>query len=417
MPTQYSLLLDTTLSAYAGGQQQNDDVYHHVAKNLKVDVNAHVAEIGEARTKRNTFTRQVRWAQQTLKMSGLIEKVDYGQWRLTTEGKQTLTRINVDKHLIAASTDLGVLIWGNSLNVFKNVIEDEIHLCVTSPPYLGMVRSYGNHHCEDQYIDFIISVIEPIRARMVKGANIVLNLTNDSVLKQAFGERSLYLEKLTLKLQSELDLSLMDRLSWYAPDKAPKSYQVTKARTHLTSKYEPCLWLCYAPEHCLADNRRVLTPYTPDMLKLIAKGGEVRSDLPKDYTSNARNGSFSRDNGGSIPGNILRFPTRCELNRAVQRHARALDLPVHGALFPTALASFLIHWLCPEYGTVVDPFGGYSTTGYAAEMAERHWITCELHWEYIKPALLRFEQRKGYAVNPLFNDLNSSLIRRQFASA
>lgn len=416
MHLQHELLLDTTLDAYDHGLHSNADVYRHVASKMGINMEDCIEEIGRDKTKRNTFTRRVRWAMQTLKMNGLVEKIGYGQWRMTKEGKQTLTRIHTEKYMIAASTDLGVVIWGNSLNVFDKVITEDVHLGIMSPPYLGIVRSYGQYHSEDQYNDFLLKIIEPIRKRMVPGANLVLNVTNDSVVKAAFGERSLYLEKLILRLSSELDLSLMDRLPWHAPDKAPKSHQVTKARTHLVSKYEPCLWFCYQPEHCLADNRRVLVPYTDSMKKLIAKGGESRAYAHADYDANARAGSFSRDNGGSIPGNILRFPTHCNMNRLVQRHARALGLPVHGALFPFALASFLINWLCPEGGTVVDPCGGYSTSGLAAELNNRHWITCELHWEYIKPALLRFVQRPGYMVNPLFEQLGDPLIRQRFAA-
>lgn len=418
MHLQHELLLESVLDAYNNGAQSNGDVYDTVAKRMGINVKskANVKEVGHTKERHNIFTRRVRWAQQTLKQVGMIEKISYGNWKMTREGKQELTRIHVEKHMVAASTELGVVIWGNSINVFDRVITEDIHLCLTSPPYLGIVRSYGSYHSEDEYIDFLLKILTPIRKRMVRGANLALNVSNDTVLRLRFGERSTYLEKLTLRLSEELGLSLMDRMLWHAPDKMPKGHHVTHSRTHLTSKYEPILWFCTDPLACLADNRRVLQPYTEHMEYLISKGGEKRAYNDKDYDSNARTGSFSKDNGGSIPGNILTFPTYCEMNRAIQAHARKLGLPPHGALYPHALASFLVRWLCPEYGMVVDPFGGYSNSGYAAEINNRHWATCELHWEYIKPSLLRFEQREGYFLNPLFNSLSDRSVRYSVAA-
>jgi DNA modification methylase len=416
MIKQQSFMLDCVLDSYASGEKSNKSLYQDVASSLNIDAKNHVKPIGKSGTRRNTFHQRIRWAQQSLKHTGLIENIGHGHWQLTQEGKQQLTRVHADKYMVAATTDLGVAIWGNSLHVFDQIIEEDIHLCITSPPYLNIARSYGTHWDEQGYLDFIISVLTPIRRRMVPGANLALNISNDSILKKTFGARSLYLEALILRLSGELDLHLMDRLIWNANDKAPKSTQVTKKRTHLTSKYEPILWFCNAPEHCLADNRRVLNPYTPQMKKLIAQGGDVRKIYETDYAANSRTGGFSRDNGGSIAGNVLSFPTHCQFNRAIKKHARALDLPTHGAVYPVALASFLIRWLCPEEGFVVDPFGGYSTSGFAAESTGRAWATCELHWEYVKPALLRFTSKPGYWLNPKFEALSDPALRFHYAS-
>lgn len=412
-PIQRALLFDPILDAYdaEGGEADNAAVYQHVAQTLGVDANAYHSPVGEAQQTRNIFHRDVRFAQQTLRSKGLISRIGRGQWTLTQEGKQTLTKTEADRHMVAFSTELGVALWGNALHVFDTVIHDDIHLCLTSPPYLGITRSYGTYHDEQAYIDFLLAVLTPIREKMAPGANLALNISNDSVLRKQFGARSLYLEMLILALAKNLDLVLMDRLVWHAPDKAPKGYQVTHQRTHLTSRHEPILWFCNAPEQCLADNRRVLTPYNDQMKKLIANHGEQRARHLSDYHPNTRVGGFSKDNGGSIPSNILTFPTRCRSNQGVKTAARTLGLPVHGALYPVALADHLIRWLCPEYGLVVDPFGGYATTAWAAEQCRRRWATCELHWEYLRPALTRFIHREGYSVNPLFKTLDDPRIR------
>lgn len=412
-PVQRALLFGPVLDAYDanGGTAVNRDVYAHVAKTLGITESDYIARIGQQQATRNTYHRNIRFAQQTLRDEGLITRLARGQWSLTQEGKQTLTQAEAGRHMVAFSSELGVALWGNALHVFDKVITEDIHLCLTSPPYLGITRSYGTHHDEQAYIDFLLAILTPIRARMVPGANLALNLSNDSVLRQQFGARSMYLEKLTLALAEKLDLSLMDRIPWVAPDKCPKGYQVTHRRTHLTSRYEPVLWFCCDPDRCLADNRRVLTPYGEYMQRMVDNGGERHARGDSDYQANTRPGGFGKDNGGSIPSNVLTFPTRCESNRLVKAAARAQGLPVHGALYPVALAEHLIRWLCPEEGLVVDPFGGYATTGWAAEQCRRRWATCELHWEYLRPALSRFIHRPGYCVNPLFTDLDEPALR------
>lgn len=396
----------------------NKTLYNSVAKQLELPLaeKTERAPVGKSQSKHNLFERKCRWQQQTLKVKGLIRRVSKGAWSLTSEGKQVLSKISTDRFMIAASTSLGVIVWGDARKVFNDVITDDIHLCVTSVPYLGIERSYGTHRDMEEYISFILSILEPIRKRMLPGANLALNISNDSVLKKQFGARSHYLEHLILRIASELDLVLMDRLVWHAPDKAPKTYQVTRARTHLISRYEPILWFCSDPSKTFADNRRVLLPYKEYMKRLIEQNGDTRRVEDSDYQSVSRKGGFANDNGGSIPGNVINIPTYCKSNRSTLRYARELGLPQHGALFPKSLATFLMKWLCPPDGFVIDPCGGYSTVGAAAEELGLRWATSELHWEYIRPSLLRLEQKDGYLVNPQFSKLNNPELRLSLAS-
>lgn len=396
----------------------NQTMYNKVAKQLNIPFSERKerAPIGKSQDKHNLFERKCRWHQQTLKAEGLITRVSKGVWALTVEGKHTLSRVSAERFMLAASTSLGVVVWGDARKVFKDVITDDVHLCVTSVPYFNIERSYGTHNDMEEYISFILSILEPIRKRMLPGANLALNVSNDSILKKRFGARSHYLEHLILRIASELDLVLMDRLVWHAPDKPPKTYQVTRARTHLTSRYEPVLWFCTEPSKTFANNRRVLTPYKESMQRLIEQNGDTREVHESDYQSVSRKGGFSKDNGGAIAGNVINLSTYCESNRAILENARKLGLPQHGALFPKSLATFLIKWLCPEDGFVIDPCGGYSTVGEAAEELGMRWATSELHWEYIRPSLLRFENKDGYLVNPLFSSLNDERLRFSYAS-
>tara|TARA_Y100001956_G_scaffold82130_1_gene101871 strand:- start:2185 stop:3441 length:1257 start_codon:yes stop_codon:yes gene_type:complete len=417
---QQQSLFEPILQAYAdnSGAMKNDQLYKTLAKQKGVKLDDCVEVIGTKNPKPyNTFARSARWAQQSLRSKGMIERVGHGQWTLTKEGKHHLARINTDRYLVAANTELGLLVWGNSANVFDKVITEDVHLVLTSPPYLGIQRSYGTFNEEQAYSDMIISVLEPLRKRMVPGANLVLNLSNDSVLKRRFGERSLYLEELTIRIARELELHLMDRMIWDKMNPAPGPTQyVSKQRTHLNSKYEPILVFNTEPQFNLADNRRVLQPYSENMKKLINQGGESRTRHLADSSHRVKKGSFAKDNGGSVLGNVLRISTTCGNKRKLARQVKAMGLPPHSATFPVKLADTLIRYFCPEGGRVVDPFGGWSTVGYAAELAGREWITCDMNWEYVRSALERFKEQYGLQINPEFLKLEDEELRFHLAA-
>lgn len=411
-------LFDLVLGAYGDGETSNENMYKHVTARTGDRLSDHVEPVGESQTPTNVLTRKLRWAQQSLKREGLIENIGHGCWRLTNQGKYRLTAITMDKYMVAAHTDLGCIVWGNSANVFDKVITEDVHLVLTSPPYLNVERSYGTTKDENTYIDFILAVLTPLRRRMVKGANLALNVTQDAFLNGTHGARSLYLEKLTLRLAEELDLYLMDRLVWHANNKAPGPCEyVAKRRTHLNAKYEPVLHFCTSPEHCLADNRRVLQPYSKSMKKLIAQGGEQTARHGGDSKHQVKVGSYGKDNGGSIAGNVISIGTTCPDKRNVIKQLKAQGLPAHSATFPLKLVRFLLQYLCPPGGHVVDPFGGLSSTGCEAQKLGLNWTTCELHWEYIKASLCRFEHAQGYFVNPLFSALDDPMVRYKFAAA
>lgn len=409
-------LFEDVMMAYSDGTKSNSDVYKVVSNKQNVNIDDHVEAVGKQKKPVNLFMRKIRWIQQSMKREGLIERLDYGQWRLSNEGKFRLTQINTNKHMVAASTELGVMIWARSEHVFNDVIDCNIDLCFTSPPYLGIARSYGSHKNEQQYIDFILRILTPIRKRMIKGANLCLNLTNDAFIKGAYGKKSLYLEKLIIAISEELDMSLMDRVVWHANNKAPGPTQFTSIRrTSLLSKSEPLLVFCTSPQHSLADNRRVLTPYSQNMKKLIEQGGEKQKRSTPDSKHGVCIGNFANDNGGALLGNVLSIGTTCTEKNALLKEARRLRLAPNNATFPLALAKTIVQWLCPKGGLVVDPFGGYFTTGSACEQTGRQWISCEMHWDYIRVSLARFTQRPGYCINPKFNDLDCPSVRLQYA--
>ena len=103
---------------------------------------------------------------------------------------------------------------------------------------------------------------------------------------------------------------------------------------------------------------------------------------------------FGRDNGGSVPPNLLAI-ANTESNGRYQSHCRQHDLPIHPARYPRELPEYFMRMLTDRGDLVVDPFAGSCVTGAVAETLERRWICCEKNEDYLKGAMARFDRTAG----------------------
>lgn len=357
--------------------------------------------IGSSGQLHSPVKRKIRWIQQTLKALGAIERVagQRGVWQVATHTKD-LAKAPPNTALLAFSTNLGLALWADC-SVLKS-IHEPISLILTSPPYpLRQARAYGNPSAKE-FTDFICTSIEPLLASLLPGGSVCLNLSND-IFEVGSPARSTYLERLTIALEDRLGLFLMDRLIWENPSKPPgPTTWACRTRQQLVHTWEPVLWLTNDPAACFADNRRVLRPHTDKQKALIARGGESRSAKYGDGAYSLKPGDFGRETEGSIQRNILRFPHETRAISETRKQAQEQGLAVHGAIMPVALAKMLIEFTTPapqsqeDAPMVVDPFGGWCTTGLAAEQAGRRWICTEQMGQYVVGASNRFDGVKGF---------------------
>ncbi|MDC6536566.1 site-specific DNA-methyltransferase [Pseudomonas syringae] len=381
----------------------NSRLYEMVAKRAGINEATlnHRMPIGSAGSLRSPTKRAIRWQQQTLKNLGVIEKVPgmRGAWRLTERTRQGLHKARPGVTLLGFSTDLGMALWGTSPDALEG-LEQPIELLLTSAPYpLRIPRAYGNPTCAE-YVDFICRVLEPIIPCMAESGSLVLNLSNDVFLERS-PARSTYLERVTIALEDRLGLSLMDRVIWQNPSKAPGPIQwASKARNQLNVCWEPCLWFARDPLKCKADNRRVLEPHTERHLKLMNQGGENREAVYGDGAYRIRKGSFGNLTAGRIPRNILQAGHACSIGREHRKVLQALELPTHGAGWPLAIPEFFIRFLTEPGDLVVDLFGGRIITGLAAELNERRWLCVEIMLEYLRGGAELFRPFQGFWMNP-----------------
>lgn len=153
----------------------------------------------------------------------------------------------------------------------------------------------------------------------------------------------------------------------------------------------------------------------------VASGAENPNASPVDrlsldgvllhrYPSRAdavREGSFSAQTDGAIARNVLTVPHRDPDQQPARDFAERHDLPAHPALMPVRLAEHFVRFLSDVGDLIVDPFGGWATTGRGAELHNRRWIVTERCREYLIAAAQRFRGAPGF--NAAFAASNGGL--------
>lgn len=369
----------------AGGRASASDVYDAVAGKIGLPAELRTARSAIRGQSFNAFERDVRWAQQRAKLQGLMRPLGEGDWTLTGRGEKAL-RTSVPGLVVTIfTTDSGQALYGSCEDAVGLLDDGSVNLIFTSPPYpLLHKKSYGNVD-ERTYVDWFLRIAEKWPRKLARDGSIAINLAD--VWRKGEPSISLYQERLLVRLEDELGLRLCQRFAWQNPAKMPVPAEwVTVRRVRVKPSLEQVYWL--SPSDApYADNRQVLAPYSDRMATRIAGGGEKAARRPGGYA--LRDGSFSADNGGAIPGNLITAPNT-ESNSAYIRGCKAAGLPVHPARFPAALPEFFIKLLTRAGDHVLDPFGGSMTTAAVAEGLGRRWTSCDMVLDYVMGARQRF---------------------------
>lgn len=388
------LTLEAVAKQYEGvSSLSNSELYQRLvdAGIIEKDELERLEEIGKSKQKTSPIKRSIRWLQQSLKQQGVLKQSgERGTWELavTDTEADSMFVAPSDLAVVAYSSELGMVVWGDSRQVFSNHPSDTpIQLCFTSPPYpLQNPRRYDAKRTTKAYIEFILSVLEPICAKLADGGNIALNLSNDIFVSQS-PARNTYLERLTIALEDELGLQLMDRIIWHNPNKlpGPTQWACNPAKPyHLKVGYEPVLLFSNNPHKTKANNRNILVENSDQMKALYARGGENREATYGDGAYSLNHSSYANETAGTLRSNVLSISANCKDTRLAHRISNTLNLPSHGAMHPSSLPKLFIEWLTSEGDLVVDPFSGSGKTGIMAEKLNRMWINVERVAEYVQ---------------------------------
>lgn len=298
-------------------------------------------------------------------------------------------------------TSHGAAYLGDSRELLRQLPDSCINLVFTSPPYaLHFKKEYGNVH-KDDYVAWFLTFAREIHRVLKDDGSFVLNIGGS--YNKGLPTRSTYHFKVMLALVEELRFHLAQECFWYNPAKMPMPAEwVTVRRIRIKDAVEYVWWFSKTPWP-KANNRRVLKPYSADMIRLNKRG--VRTAVrPSGHNITA--GFDKVDAGGSIPPNVLEERQASDFIKAgnnaandqYTKRCKEAGLKIHPARFPASLPDFFFKLLTEEGDVILDPFGGSNTTGMVAEELRRRWISVDEVAEYLEASKFRFDSVDDLAV-------------------
>ncbi len=290
-------------------------------------------------------------------------------------------------------TGFGAAYLGDSRELLAKLPDSSVNLIFTSPPYaLHFKKAYGNVSKAD-YVEWFLTFAKEIYRVLADDGSFVLNIGGSYNPKTP--TRSLYHFKLLIALVEQIGFHLAQECFWHNPAKLPMPAEwVTVRRVRIKDSVEYVWWFSKTP-FPKADNRKVLRPYSADMIRL-AKNGVRATVRPSGHNIKA---SFDKiTNGGSIPSNVVEDQVASDMmvlgnnsaNDTYTMRCKEAGIKIHPARFPASLPEFFVKLLTDEDDIVVDPFAGSNTAGWVAERLGRRWLAMELIEEYLEASKFRF---------------------------
>lgn len=294
---------------------------------------------------------------------------------------------------IAYTTTLGRAYCGDSLDLLDMLQDGSVDLVITSPPFaLQRQKEYGNRQGDD-YIDWLTGFARKVRLKLKDTGSFVLDL--GGAYEKGAPVRSLYNYKVLIRFCEELGFSLAQEFFWHNPAKLPSPIEWVNKRKLRAKDSVNTVWWFSNTKFPKADVTRVLAPYSERMKKLLKDPAKYYSAKERPSHHEISEG-FGKDNGGSIPSNLLEIPNT-ESNSQYLRYCKAVGIKGHPARFPAKLPEFFIKFLTDENDLVVDIFGGSNTTGAVAEGLGRRWLSFEMELDYLAASSFRFASSEDEA--------------------
>jgi len=264
-------------------------------------------------------------------------------------------------------------------------------------------KSYGNLKGE-AYLEWFSSLAPIFSDILSPTGSIVIEIGNSWEQHRPV-QSLLHLEALlSFTKHPQANLRLIQQFVCYNPSRLPSPASwVTVNRIRTVDSFTHVWWLAKS-DFPMADNTKVTRPYSKAMNRLIKRGTYNSGKRPSEHSVSKK--GFLKDNGGSIAHNMFELETM-DPNREVRlpnafsfansssndhfhRACKEKGITPHPARMPGGLASFFIEFLTKQGGLVLDPFGGSNTTGYAAALLGRKWITIDAQDCYVEQSKLRF---------------------------
>ncbi len=283
-------------------------------------------------------------------------------------------------------TDWGSAFCGDSLELLSHFPDDSINLVMTSPPFaLLRKKEYGNKE-QHEYIEWLSEFAKIVLKKLKSDGSFVLDL--GGAYQKGVPARSLYNFRIPIHFCDDIGFYLAEDFYWFNPSKLPSPIEWVNKRKIRAKDSVNTIWWFSKTEFPKANVSNVLTEYSDRMKKLL-KDPDKFYDPKKRPSGHDIGKSFSKNNNGAIPSNLLQIPNS-ESNGAYMSGCKQVGIKSHPARFPAKLPEFFIKFLTDPEDIVVDIFSGSNTTGFVAEKEKRNWYSFDMKIEYIAASVFRF---------------------------
>jgi DNA modification methylase len=284
---------------------------------------------------------------------------------------------------------------------YADAVRGEVQLLFTSPPFpLNRKKQYGNL-VGDEYLEWLGQLAQEFGDLLAPKGSLVVELGN--AWESGEPVMSTLTLKALLRMQEAGGFNLCQQFVVHNPARLPSPAQwVNIERCRVKDSYTNVWWMSRTARP-KADNRKILTGYSPSMKKLLERQSYNAGARPSEHKISET--SFLTDHGGAIPPNALDFESMLRIsntrsNDAYRSYCKEHDLEVHPARMQPELAEFFIRFLTDEGDLVIDPFGGSNTTGAMAESLDRQWLSIEPNAAYVAGSRGRFSPDSIVGLDP-----------------
>lgn len=288
--------------------------------------------------------------------------------------------------------DESVTLWcGDSLDTLRQLPDESIDCCVTSPPYFGLrdygtEGQYGLEASPAEYVETMRVLFAEVRRVLTDDGTLWLNLGDSysakrtyqvdqskaqrSRIDQAYDTTDFLPAKNLMLVPHRVAMSLQDDgwilrndIIWSKPNAMPES-----VTDRLSTRHEHVFMLSKSRRYWFD-----LDPIREESLA-VAKPRALTEQWSANTGLSPHSGHRGAADGGRNPGDVWTIAT--------QPFGEA-----HFAVMPVTLAERAIQAGCKPDGTVLDPFSGSGTTGLAAARHGRKYVGIDLSTDYLDLSL------------------------------
>ena len=328
--------------------------------------------------------------------------------------------------------------------MLKDLPEQSVNTCITSPPYWGL-RNYqeeeqlGLEDTPEEFVESLVKVFREVKRVLRDDGTVWLNL-GDSYANQRSGEGADTMKNLNVdthgyknptEKQEKTNKNFNQRLNYGNL----KQKNLVGIPWRVAFALQADGWylrqdIIWHKPNPMPESVRDRCTKAHEYIFLLGKNAKYYFDNEaiKEKGVMTSSGSKQRDTrethgigGGNAGLNLAKQRMKKELIEKgfVKRNKRSVWTVTtkpfkgaHFATFPPDLIKPCVLAGCPEGGTVLDPFGGAGTTGLVAQQHNRNCILIELNPEYAQ-----ISRDRLYNDAPLFADVESEVWKSSTKSS